>query len=139
MRTEDHCARCFSPVFADHTMKPWRAREIESEADLEIRRAHIAEHLQRVTLLESVCHLVFHNDPVVDDHVNHLSSKRFAAIIDHDRDFSVDVVASGYQLSLEGKGVDVFAVAASKPSVDLVKGPDDRLRERFVEESAGTP
>ena len=59
----------FQAVFADHTMKPWRAREIENEADFEIRGAQLAEHLQRVTLVESVCNRVFRNDPVADDPV----------------------------------------------------------------------
>ena len=101
------------------------------------------EHMVTEQLGWSVCAqslrcFVVDDDPLVDDHVDPLCRKRFAAVVHHHPDLAIDPKALGNEIALHRETVDVLSIAKPKGSVDVAERIDDRpSRRRFQKGPCG--
>jgi hypothetical protein len=73
------------------------------------------------------------DDFLVDDHVDRLWGQRFAAVVRHEPDFSVDAAALGKQIAFHRETIDVLPIAKPKRSVNVAERVDDRAGRRGFE------
>ena len=70
---------------------------------------------------------------LVDDHVECLRGQRLSPIAHRDGDFTFDAMAFGYEVSFQGKRIDVFPKPESERSMDVIEHTNDGARERLFE------
>src|SRR5215831_717741 len=106
-------------VLVDEALVAWLATKVEEETYFEGRRRQLAEHLRLALEAELGARFGFHDDGLVNDHVDPLPGQRFAAKVDHDRDFAIDAVSLGYQIALHGQRIDPLAKAEAERATDI--------------------
>jgi hypothetical protein len=74
------------------------------------------------------------NDPFVDDYVQHLTSKRLTAEIDHDCHLPIHSVALGAQVSLQSQAIDQLAISKPQLSMNIAERSNNRGRCRFTKQ-----
>jgi hypothetical protein len=116
-------------VLADNTIEFWLAPEVEQESQFQISRVEVAEELQGTVGTQAFGRFDLDYELSVDNHVERLASEWLAPEVHHYRDFPLGTMALGYQVTLEGKCIDVLSVAKSQLAVNIEKASDDRASE----------
>jgi hypothetical protein len=116
-------------VLADNTIEFWLAPEVEQESQFQISRVEVAEELQGTVGTQAFGRFDLDYELSVDNHVERLASEWLAPEVHHYRDFTLGTMALGYQVTLEGKCIDVLSVAKSQLAVNIEKASDDRASE----------
>jgi hypothetical protein len=119
----------------NHAVELGIAGVVQDETNFERRRPQIAVSLAAGDAHTRELGLVLDDDGVVDDHVDHLPSERFAAKVDHNGNLACDLVPFSDERDFQCLRVNVLAVTVAGLSANVEEVADDGACKLLVDET----